>query len=69
MKAAIDAYTSGAAFASFHEKERGTLAPGMLADIAVLATDIFSRPPAERSDIAVATTIFNGKVVFRASGR
>ena len=69
MKAAIDAYTSGAAFASFHEKERGTLAPGMLADIAVLATDIFSRPPAERSDITVATTIFNGKVVFRASGR
>jgi len=67
MKAAIDGYTSGAAFASFHEKERGTLAPGMLADVAVLATDVFSRPPAARSDVAVTTTIFDGKIVFARS--
>jgi len=68
MKAAIDGYTSGAAFASFHDQQRGTLAPGMLADIAVLATDVFSRPPAERADVAVTATIFDGKVVFRKSG-
>jgi len=69
MKAAVDDYTSGAAFASFQEKEKGTLAPGMLADIAVLATDVFSRPPTARTDVAVTTTIFDGRVVFRASGQ
>ena len=64
MKAAIDDYTSGAAFASFDEKEKGTLTPGMLADIAVLATDVFGRPPVARAEVAVTTTIFDGKVVY-----
>ena len=67
MKAAVDGYTSAAAFASFDEKEKGTLAPGMLADIAVLATDVFRHPPASRADVAVTTTIFDGRVVYRAS--
>jgi predicted amidohydrolase YtcJ len=65
MTEAVDDYTSGPAFASFDEKEKGTLAPGMLADIVVLATDVFSRPPASRADVAVDTTIFDGKVVYR----
>jgi hypothetical protein len=65
MKAAIDGYTSGAAYASFDERQKGTLAPGMLADIAVLATDVFSHPPAVRSDVAVQTTILDGRVVYR----
>ena len=69
MKAAIDDYTSGAAFASFDEKEKGTLTPGMLADIAVLATDVFGRPPVARAEVAVTTTIFDGKVVYRAIGQ
>ncbi len=64
MKTAIDDYTSGSAFASFDEKDKGTLAPGMLADIAVLATDVFTHPPAARSDIAVKVTILDGKPVF-----
>jgi len=67
MKTAIDDYTSGAAWASFHDRERGTLAPGMLADIAVLATDVFTRPPAARADVAVTTTIVDGKVVYARS--
>jgi len=64
LKAAIDDYTSGPAFASFDERQKGTLATGMLADIVVLATDVFSHPPASRSDIAVKTTIVDGRVVF-----
>jgi predicted amidohydrolase YtcJ len=67
MKAAVDAYTSAAAFASFDEKEKGTLAPGMLADIAVLATDVFRHPPASRADVAVTPTIFDGQVVVARS--
>jgi predicted amidohydrolase YtcJ len=64
MKTAIDDYTSGPAFAAFDEKDKGTLQPGMLADIAVLATDVFTHPPAARGDIAVKATILDGKPVF-----
>jgi predicted amidohydrolase YtcJ len=69
MTTAIDDYTSAAAYASFDEKEKGVLAPGMLADIAILATDVFGTPPAKRADVAVKTTIFNGKVVYRAAAQ
>ncbi len=65
MVAAIDDYTRGPAFASFDEKVKGTIAPGMLADIAILATDVLTRPAAVREDVAVETTIFDGKVVYR----
>jgi predicted amidohydrolase YtcJ len=64
MTAAIDGYTSGAAYASFDEGRKGTLAPGMLADIVVLSTDIFSGPPERFLDTKVETTIFDGKVVY-----
>ena len=47
------------------EKVKGTIAPGMLADIAILATDVLARPPATREDVAVDATIFDGKVVYR----
>jgi predicted amidohydrolase YtcJ len=65
MATAIDDYTSASAYASFDETQKGTLAPGMLADIAVLATDVFATPPQTRADIAVRVTIFDGKIVFR----
>jgi predicted amidohydrolase YtcJ len=61
---AIDDYTSGSAYASFDEKEKGTLAAGMLADVVVLATDVFAHPPKTRADVAVAATLVDGKVVF-----
>src|SRR5205823_1092427 len=65
MATAIADYTSGPAFASFDENAKGTIAPGMLADIVILATDVLSRPPAAREDVAVDVTIFDGKVVYR----
>jgi predicted amidohydrolase YtcJ len=65
LTAAIDDYTSGPAYASFDENQKGTLAPGMLADIAILATDVFAHAPATRADVQVKTTIFDGKVVYR----
>jgi predicted amidohydrolase YtcJ len=40
----------------------------MLADVVILATDVFSHPPTKREDIAVKATIFDGKVVYRAAG-
>ena len=55
MAAAIDRYTSGPAYASFDEKEKGTLAFGMLADLVVMATALFANPPASRADRVHAT--------------
>jgi predicted amidohydrolase YtcJ len=69
LKAAIDGYTSGAAYASFDEQRKGTLTKGMLADIVILSTDIFDTPPDRLLDAKVDVTIFDGKVVYdRAEG-
>jgi predicted amidohydrolase YtcJ len=62
---AIDGYTRWPAYASFEEQRKGTLAPGMLADIAILSTDIFVRPPQKPTDLIVDMTIANGAVVYR----
>ncbi len=61
---AVDAYTRGAAYASFDEQRKGSLAPGMLADIAILSGDIFAAPPERLLDAVVDVTIFDGKVVY-----
>jgi predicted amidohydrolase YtcJ len=65
LKSAIDAYTSGAAWASFDEQRKGTLAPGMLADLVVLSDDIFKMPATDLPAVRVEMTIFDGKVVYR----
>ena len=62
---AIDGYTRWPAYASFEEQRKGTLAPGMLADIAILSTDIIARPPLKPTDLIVDMTIANGAVVYR----
>ncbi|MGH9348384.1 MAG: amidohydrolase [Vicinamibacterales bacterium] len=64
LTAVIDAYTSGAAYASFDEQRKGTLAKGMLADIVILSADIFAAPPERVLDAVVDVTIFDGKVVY-----
>jgi predicted amidohydrolase YtcJ len=61
---ALDAYTKGAAFAEFTERQKGTIAPGMLADVALLSQDIFRAPSVELPDIRSMLTIVNGRVVY-----
>ncbi len=61
---ALAGYTSGAAYASFDEARKGTLAPGMLADVVVLSEDISAAPIASATGVAVAVTIFDGRVVY-----
>lgn len=60
----VRAFTWGSAYAEFQDGEKGTLAPGMLADFVVLSEDIFSIDPAKIREITVLKTIVNGKVVF-----
>jgi predicted amidohydrolase YtcJ len=64
LKSAINACTAGAAWASFDEHRKGTIKPGMLADLVVFSNDIF-RGPAALEAAEVAMTIFDGKVVYR----
>ena len=65
LRRAIQVYTRDGAWASFDEQRKGTLARDMLADIVVLADDIFSAPPARLTTTEVAVTIADGKVVYR----
>jgi len=67
MPGVLRGYTSWPAYASFEEHRKGTLAPGMLADIVVLAADVLATPPAKPTDVTVEATIFDGKVVYERS--
>ncbi len=64
LKSAINAWTSGAAWASFDEHRKGTIKLDMLADIVILSTDIFAGP-AKLAASEVVMTIFDGKIVYR----
>lgn len=64
---AVIAYTSGSAYAEFEEHRKGRLAPGQLADLAVLSQDIFTVPffllPATQSVL----TVIGGEVAWEAA--
>jgi predicted amidohydrolase YtcJ len=60
---AVVAYTRGSAYAEFAEREKGTLAPGMLADLAVLSQDIFTVPPQALPATTSVLTMIGGKIV------
>jgi hypothetical protein len=62
---AVAAYTRGSAYAEFAEGEKGTLAPGMLADLVVLSQDLFTVPAAIPATKAVLTLV-GGRAVFDA---
>jgi hypothetical protein len=62
----VRAYTWGSAYAELTEKEKGTLAPGMLADIAVLSQDIFTVPVDALPRTESVMTLVGGKIVWDA---
>jgi predicted amidohydrolase YtcJ len=66
MEQAIAAYTTGSAFAEFTEKDKGLIAPGMLADFVVLDRDITSVAPQKILDTRVLRTVVGGKTVYEA---
>ena len=65
LRNAVDAYTSHAAYASYDEHRKGTLARGMLADIVILSNDIFEPRPEAIRETGVTVTIFDGKIVYQ----
>jgi len=66
MDQAIAAYTTCAAFAEFEEKEKGKLAPGMLADFVVLDRDVTAVAPEKILSTKVLRTVVGGKTVYAA---
>jgi len=66
---ALRAYTSGAAYAGFEEREKGTLGTGRLADFVVLSADPLSLSAQEIEKIEVRTTVVGGRVVYPAAPR
>jgi predicted amidohydrolase YtcJ len=68
LAGAIDAYTARAAYASFEETRKGTLAKDMLADFVIFTADLFDAKPATPiTETAITTTVANGRVVFSAT--
>ena len=64
---AIAAYTTGAAYAEFEERDKGLLLPGMLADFVVLDRDLTKGAPEEILKTQVLRTIVGGKTVYEAT--
>jgi predicted amidohydrolase YtcJ len=65
VREAFAAYTSGSAHVN-HLDETGVLAPGMLADLAVLDRDPFAGDPAGIGATRVVATYVDGRAVHRA---
>lgn len=64
MEQAVRCYTYGSAYAEFQENEKGTIAIGMMADIAVLSQDIFSAKPDALPGTTSVLTLVGGRVVY-----
>ncbi|HVS33097.1 MAG TPA: amidohydrolase [Thermoanaerobaculia bacterium] len=61
---AVVAYTRGSAYAEFTERDKGMIAPGKLADLAVLSQDVFTVPTQALPATESILTIIGGKVVY-----
>lgn len=68
VEAALRHYTRHAAYASFDEDRKGTIAPGQYADFAVLSRDILAIPPAELLETRVLLTVMGGRETYRSPG-
>ena len=61
--AALRALTTGGAWLSFAERERGVLAPGRLADLAVLDRDPLTAPLDSLHELSCSMTMVGGRVI------
>lgn len=64
IEEAVIAYTKTNAWAEFRENRKGTLMPGMLADLAVLSQDIFTIPKENLPATNSVLTMVGGKIVY-----
>ena len=60
----VDAYTRANAYASYRERDLGTITAGKYADLVVLSDDIFVIPPQEIETVRVDLTLIGGRPVY-----
>jgi len=65
IKDCLRAYTVGSAYAEFEEKRKGTIAPGMLADLVMYPLDLNEIPARELLTSKVRMTIVGGRIVYQ----
>jgi predicted amidohydrolase YtcJ len=63
---AVRSATLDGAYASFEEHDKGTIEPGKLADLVVLADDPFAAPAEHWLDIKVERTMLGGRWVYES---
>jgi len=68
LESALRHYTIDAAYMSFEDGEKGSLAVGKRADLAVLSEDLFKTTPETILKTKVLLTLLEGRVVYRAPG-
>jgi predicted amidohydrolase YtcJ len=66
VEEAISLYTRAAAYASFDEDRKGTLTPGKLADLVVLADDPRRLEPEAIGQVRVLATFIDGDMAYEA---
>lgn len=66
---ALAAYTLGSAYASHQEHNRGSIRPGLLADLAVLSDSPLTVPAEQLRDLTVAATVVGGAAGYDPAGR
>jgi predicted amidohydrolase YtcJ len=64
VQQALHGYTVAAAYAGFSEGDNGSIAPGMLADLALVDRDITAIPADEIPGAEIVATICGGEVIF-----
>ena len=64
MAEAITAHTRHGAFLTFEERVKGSLVPGMLADLVVLSENLLAMDPLRAQEAVVDMTVIGGRVVY-----
>ena len=69
IEEAVRGYTANGAWITFEEDIKGTLEPGMLADLVVLSEDLLTIDPERIMDVEVDITVVGGRVLHERAVR
>jgi predicted amidohydrolase YtcJ len=61
---ALRGYTTGSAYASFEDNDKGTLTRGKLADFVMIDRDLTAIPPATIREARIMMTVVGGQIVY-----
>ena len=66
LRETLRSYTQDNAWVEFNEDRKGRLAPGMMADIVIMDSDLEVTPPDQLGQTRAAVTICGGRVTWEA---